>query len=269
VYHRREALLVALFVGAFAVDGAAQGDQEASVEKGAQPPPELPPLEIQIDKQRVDLDKHRLEVRMSRPAGRVELKVYDEMGILVAEVNQSFEGKPARAPLVVRWEPSSNEPVGKIEVYAFDKYEYYKAVAIIPWSFSIPHEEVEFENNSWEILPTEEPKLEASFDTIRGALKKYEDLGEITLFIAGHTDTKGAPQHNKNLSRMRARSIAKWFRDHGLKLPIAYEGFGESALKMKTADEVDEPQNRRVDYVLSVELPRFKSSGGAPAWKRL
>jgi hypothetical protein len=31
---------------------------------------------------------------------------------------------------------------------------------------------------------------------------------------------------------------------------------------------VDEPRNRRVDYVLSVEEPRFKNSTRAPVWKR-
>ncbi len=265
----RLALVGALSIAAFSVDGAAQQDVEASAIEDEPPAPKLPPLEIQIDKRRVDLDEHRLEVRMSRPAGRVELKVYDESGLLIAEVEQSFAGKPARAPLVVRWQPSSTEPVGKIEVYAFDKYDYFKAVALVPWSFAVPHEEVEFENNSWKIQASEEPKLLASLDVIRGALKKHEDLGKISLFIAGHTDTKGKPAHNKNLSRMRARAIAQWFREHGLKLPIAYEGFGETALKVKTADEVDEPKNRRVDYVLSVELPRFKSTGGTPAWKRI
>ena len=39
--------------------------------------------------------------------------------------------------------------------------------------------------------------------------------------------------------------------------------------KVKTEDEVDEPRNRRVDYVLSVEAPRLKSTGAPAAWKRL
>ena len=29
-----------------------------------------------------------------------------------------------------------------------------------------------------------------------------------------------------------------------------YEGFGEEALKVATADQTDEPRNRRADYVL-------------------
>ena len=50
---------------------------------------------------------------------------------------------------------------------------------------------------------------------------------------------------------------------------MAYDGVGERALKVKTADEVDEPKNRRVDYMLGVEPPRFKKSGAAPSWKTI
>jgi outer membrane protein OmpA-like peptidoglycan-associated protein len=103
---------------------------------------------------------------------------------------------------------------------------------------------------------------------IRSALDEHKDLGRITLFIAGHTDTRGQPQHNFELSRNRARAIAAWFKQRGLGVPIAYEGFGETAPKVKTADEVDEAQNRRVDYLLAVEPPRMKT-GSLPAWKQL
>jgi hypothetical protein len=40
-------------------------------------------------------------------------------------------------------------------------------------------------------------------------------------------------------------------------------------LKVKTADEVDEPRNRRVDYVLNIDAPRLKSTGAPAAWKRI
>jgi hypothetical protein len=36
---------------------------------------------------------------------------------------------------------------------------------------------------------------------------------------------------------------------------IAFEGLGERSLLVKTADEVDEPRNRRVDYILALEPP--------------
>jgi outer membrane protein OmpA-like peptidoglycan-associated protein len=262
------ASLTAAVVGdAFAkAPGSTSGD-EAKQDKGL--PPDLPPLEVKIDKAKVDLDQRKLEVRMNQPASRVVLKVYDESGFELYEGTQSFEGRRAGQALVVRWKVDGEEPVGRIEVFAYDKWDRFQGIAIVPWSFSVPHEEVEFENNSAEIRPSEEPKLKASLKLIQDAIVKYEDLGPISLFIAGHTDTLGMPHHNKTLSRNRARAIATWFKTHGMSLPILYEGFGESSLKVKTPDETAEPHNRRVDYVLSIDTPRYKTTRGKPIWRKL
>ena len=81
--------------------------------------------------------------------------------------------------------------------------------------------------------------------------------------------TVGPAAHNLTLSRARARSIASWFAQHGLKIGIAFEGFGESALLVKNADEVDEPKNRRVDYILAIQEPVVKTTSFHPAWKRI
>ena len=55
---------------------------------------------------------------------------------------------------------------------------------------------------------------------------------------------------NLALSLDRARAIAAYFRRKGLTLPIAFAGFGEQVLKVKTPDETDERRNRRADYVI-------------------
>ncbi len=227
------------------------------------------PLRIQIDKSTVDLKAHRLELKISRPAGKVTIKVYGESGAVLADSETSFEGEPAFAPLVVQWSPSSDESVGKIELYAYDVDGYYTGVALTPWSIVVPHEEVNFARDSSEIAPSEKPKLEASYAKIADALKRHRELGTITLFIAGHTDTVGTAAHNLQLSNRRAFSIARWFQSRGLPIPIAYEGFGESALLVKTADEVNQPRNRRVDYILAVDEPALKATAFRPSWKRL
>ena len=231
-------------------------------------PKKLPKLQVTIDKAKIDLDNHKLEVRMNREASHVLIKVFDAEGSLLADERHDFAGEKAGAPLEVSWSPNGSEPVGKIDVWGHDAHGYYAGVRIVPWSLSIPHEEVNFATDSAKIRKSEAPKLEASAKLIKEAFSKYKHLGRVTLFIAGHTDTVGKPGHNKQLSNRRARAIASWFRKHGLKLPIMYFGFGESSLLKKTADEVDEPANRRVDYVLAVEPPRMKTSGKPPAWKR-
>jgi len=224
-------------------------------------------LEVSIDRSKVDLAGHRLEVKLNRPAEKVRLKVIGESGAVLAEKEESFKGAAAGTALLVSWESSSPEEVARIEVWGHDTGGFYAGVAILPWNVKIPHEEVNFQTDSDVIRPAEAPKLEASLKKITEALGKHKDIGAITLFIVGHTDTVGSAEYNLGLSRKRARSIAAWFKGHGVKIPVAFEGLGESAPLVKTADEVDEPRNRRVDYILALEPPKLPA--GSFSWKSL
>jgi outer membrane protein OmpA-like peptidoglycan-associated protein len=228
----------------------------------------LPPLQVKIELADVDLGKGELTLRMSRPAARVTLKALSLSGAVLVEAEQHFDASPAGSALVVRWSPPE-EAVARIEVYGYDVNDYFKGVAIIPWAFEIPHEDVVFETDSAEIRPAEAGKLQASLVSIQKQLPRAQHLGTVTLFIVAHTDTVATAEYNQELSTRRAQALARWFRGHGLKLPIAYSGMGERALKVKTADQVDEPRNRRADYMLGVEPPRFKSSGATPSWTKL
>jgi outer membrane protein OmpA-like peptidoglycan-associated protein len=228
----------------------------------------LPPLKVVVDRSKVDLKARRLEVKMSRTAEMVRIKVFDEMGAELADEEHDFSGMRAGSPLVVTWKPKSKDPVARIEVFGHDAHGYWSGVAIVPWSLEIPHQELHFDTDKADIKPAEEPKLEESYERITEAIAKHKELGAIKLFIAGHTDTVGAPGYNLDLSRRRARSIGTWFKKRGLKIQVLYEGFGESVLAVKTEDEVDEPKNRRADYILAIEAPTLKS-GAAAAWKKL
>lgn len=257
------------FATVIAIAALAAVGLPTSVAHADDAPANLPPLKVLVDKSKVDLDAHRLELKMSRKPGLVQIKVFSDSGEIIADEKHDFSGQSAGAALVVTWSPKEPGAVAKIELFAYDAYGYYSGVRIVPWSLSIPHEEVNFETNSAVVRPSEEPKLEATLAQISAAVEEHKDLGAITLFVAGHTDTVGSPQHNLELSRRRAQAIAVWFRGHGIKIPIASAGLGEFSLLVKTEDEVDEPRNRRVDYVLSIEEPRFKSSNRAPAWRRM
>jgi outer membrane protein OmpA-like peptidoglycan-associated protein len=153
-------------------------------------------------------------------------------------------------------------------VRAYDTDGAYVGMALLPWSISIPHEEVTFATDSAAIAPTEAPKLEASYKLITDALVKYRELGAIKLFIAGRTDSVGNAGYNLKLSQRRAQAIAGWFRKRGLKVPVLFEGFGEQALQVPTPDETDEPRNRRVDYFLALDEPPLKTNNFRPVWKR-
>jgi outer membrane protein OmpA-like peptidoglycan-associated protein len=225
-------------------------------------------LKVTVDRSTVDLVKHRLEVKMSRTAKSVRIKVMDAEGATLTEETHDFDGKAAGTALVVTWKPARPDPVGRIEVYGYDQEDHWAGVALIPWSVEIPHQEVLFATNSSKIEASEKPKLEESYDRIKKGLADHKELGNISLFIGGHTDTVGTAAHNAELSRKRARSIASWFKKRGLKIAVYYEGFGESSLAVKTKDEVDEARNRRADYILSIEAPQLKS-GAKAGWKKL
>jgi outer membrane protein OmpA-like peptidoglycan-associated protein len=128
---------------------------------------------------------------------------------------------------------------------------------------------VNFATDSAVVTAGEAPKLEASHKLITQALDKHREVGAIKLFILGHTDTVGQPGYNLKLSQARAQSIASWFRKRGLKLPVYFEGMGEQSLLVATPDQTDEPRNRRVEYILSVEGPTLKAVGFKPSWKAL
>ena len=229
-------------------------------------------LKVVVDKSKVDLKGHRLEVKMSRPAGKVKITVTSESNAVLADEEQDFSGRPGGTPLIVTWTPSSDAPVAKIELRAYDAQGNWVGVELAPWFVNIPHDDVNFRTDSADIDAAEVPKVEAAFGKITEVLAKDTASGRmhagITLYIAGHTDTVGSPTHNFKLSQDRARSIAAWFRKRGVKIPISYEGFGETSLAVKTADNIDEVKNRRADYILS-DGPPTLSNAFKPSWKRI
>jgi OOP family OmpA-OmpF porin len=69
--------------------------------------------------------------------------------------------------------------------------------------------------------------------------------------VTGHTDTSGSPQYNQRLSERRAEVVAAELVRLGVpRNEIVTRGLGESQLLVPTADNVREPQNRRVEIVL-------------------
>lgn len=227
-------------------------------------------LSVVIDKAKVDVARGRMQMLVSIPEGKVEVKVVSATdGATLVEHEQSFADHQIGLPLVVQWPPTKNAEVGRLDVRVSDPTGAFRSYSLSPWSVYIPHEEVTFATDSAAIAPAEAPKLQASLAKISDALAKHKELGGIKLYIAGHTDTVGKNKYNLALSLRRAQSIASWFRKNGLGIPIAFEGFGEQALRVATPDNTDEPRNRRADYILSVEDPVLRATDFRPAWKLL
>lgn len=231
------------------------------------------PFKVTYDADHLDLDARVLQFKMSRPAGSAELVAIGEDGKELGTGAATYQREPPGTWLSISW----TQPAGtrvlmlKLRVVAADGQ--VTLVELTPWSVAVDHEDINFATSSAVIEPGEEAKLDASLARIGEIVKRSEKFVKMRLYIAGHTDTVGPDDKNRTLSLDRARAIATYFRRKGLELPIAFAGFGEHVLKVKTADETDERRNRRTDYVIAPQggQPPFKGPylKARATWKQL
>ena len=265
----RVILVVSAALYAALVSSPAQAKKRAS--GGGQSSVRGSVFRVDVDKSHA-LDEHQMVIRMSRPPGKVMLTVKTEEGAIIADLQEDFTGRSPGAPLTMKWDQEKDQPVGSIQLRMYDRDEHFIDQEYSAWYVPIPHEEVNFRTASSDIDASEVPKLDAAFGKVQEVLSKDKarEHKNLTLYVAGHTDTVGNAGYNLKLSQARAQSLARWFRQRGVRIPISFEGFGENALKVKTPDQTDEPRNRRADYIIADDAPPFTSSGGfKPAWHRI
>lgn len=232
-----------------------------------------PPLRVTYDSAHLDLDRHVLEFKLSRAAASADLVVLGEDGDEIGTGSATYQDPQADSWLQISWTqpPDTRVMILKLRVVADDGRA--TNVQLIPWSVAIDHEDVKFRTDSATIDPPEEAKLVSSLARIDRVVKRTGRFMKMTLYVAGHTDTVGTAEKNRTLSLRRARAIATYFRRKGLAIPIAFAGYGEDVLKVKTAQETDAPANRRADYVIGPTgaPPPFKGPylKARVTWQRL
>ena len=104
-------------------------------------------------------------------------------------------------------------------------------------------EQVQFATNSAKILPASDPVLNAVLEILR-------DHPEITkVNVEGHTDNRGGKGYNKDLSKRRAASVAKWLVDKGIEAKrLSSAGFGMERPLDSNDTEDGRQKNRRVEF---------------------
>lgn len=225
-------------------------------------------LEVNVLLDQVDLDARRLALTLSSPADRVEYSVMADTGDIIGSGSVPFDGAAPGTPLVVEWSQREGN-VMKISLTAHDTLGFWSEVEIIPWSVDIPHEEIHFPSGSDAIPEDELHKVDDAYQQLVAAVERYGRFVDINLYVAGYTDTVGSGPDNQRLSEARARSIARAFRDRGFHFPVFYQGFGEDALAVATADGVDQVANRRALYILAAQPPLPSHHVPRDAWRRL
>jgi OmpA-OmpF porin, OOP family len=106
-------------------------------------------------------------------------------------------------------------------------------------------QQIHFEFNKDKIRPESFPVLDAVVDVL-GKIPK------ITLEVQGHTDNKGAPAYNKDLSNRRANSVMKYLIAHGVTIDrLTAVGYGMERPLVDNSSEQNRALNRRVQFVRS------------------
>jgi len=91
------------------------------------------------------------------------------------------------------------------------------------------------------------PGFYSTLDAVAESLIRYPNS---LVDVYGFTDTTGSDALNQRLSEERAQAVADYLASRGVaRSRFATRGFGESydQLRIKTADGVNEPLNRRVE----------------------
>jgi len=219
-------------------------------------------LSVDLSRASADVAKRTLSVKVSTKVDKAEVIAYGAHKVVLDQQTVDIGAGPGE--IHVPWIGSPSDVVLlDVTLHAGASYSGF---TYSPWFLDIPHDDVLFDSNSSVINPSEEPKLQATLAQLHDVLDKYGEIVPVKLYIAGCTDTVGDAQHNRDLSRDRAKAIASWLRKNGYSKPIFYYGFGESWLAEATGDGVDSPLNRRAQYMVGANPPPAGSGVPAVSW---
>jgi len=118
--------------------------------------------------------------------------------------------------------------------------------------------DVSFDLNSAQLRP----QALDTYAKIAGILKTYD---KTVIHVVGHTDTTGSDEYNMRLSASRAASVATYLSSQGVPSQrVRQEGRGEREPLVRTADNVNEPRNRRVDIVIRAVVEGQEQQAWSP-----
>ncbi|WP_176401097.1 OmpA family protein [Sphingobium sp. Z007] len=103
-----------------------------------------------------------------------------------------------------------------------------------------------FDTASSEVKPSAIPIIQAMAAMVDG------DVPDVSMFIAGHADSRGGEVYNHNLSIERARSVARILESAKKRpTPLWTIGFGKSVPLYPNTSDTNMGWNRRVEFLLA------------------
>lgn len=101
---------------------------------------------------------------------------------------------------------------------------------------------IQFRLDSADIEPSSERTLKQAAQALRDNPKAEVEIG-------GHTDNTGTDDHNLQLSRARAQSVADWLAANGIpRSQLTVKGYGSTVPKATNDSEDHRAQNRRIEF---------------------
>jgi OmpA-OmpF porin, OOP family len=130
-------------------------------------------------------------------------------------------------------------------------------------------DQVKFRTDSAEILAESNDILSA----VRQILVNHPEIKRVD--VEGHTDNRGTPAHNQDLSERRAASVVEWLVARGIDTSrLVSHGYGQTRPIDTNATDVGRQNNRRVEFHIldgagaeggsAMPSPSADSSNGAP-----
>jgi outer membrane protein OmpA-like peptidoglycan-associated protein len=109
-----------------------------------------------------------------------------------------------------------------------------------------------FDHDSAAIRPDSAPQLAECAKALQGGLR------DVPVAVAGHTDSDGPAEYNRDLSRRRAEAVKAYLEQrHGIPPEqLRIEAYGEDRpLFRPERDAEDKAQNRRVEFIRLGPVP--------------
>jgi OmpA-OmpF porin, OOP family len=106
---------------------------------------------------------------------------------------------------------------------------------------------INFELNSDQITPSSRPSLDQT-------VRSLQEQPEVTMEIAGHTDSTGSDAYNQQLSQRRADSVRNYLTSQGVDAGrVRATGYGEQQPIASNETASGRAMNRRVEFRVSGE----------------
>lgn len=83
-------------------------------------------------------------------------------------------------------------------------------------------------------------------------VKIFNEYGETSILVEGHTDDKGTDSYNLALSQRRAQAVGGYLKSDGIASSrLTINWYGETQPKVENASDAGRAENRRVEFAIT------------------